>query len=129
LKNSHETSDNAILRLRPEPISRDLFNYLWSICEHAEIADIEREAKRAVEALPREIAAEEPESFEDHRGELERLRILVRYDSRTREAESEGRFNLLGVKNCCNGVDGYVNSFSSIPFKLKRRVACKPVTL
>jgi site-specific DNA recombinase len=81
----------------------------------AEIAAIEQEAKRAevfqmpakraVEALAREIAAEEPESFEDRRGVLERLQILVRYDSRTREAEIEGRFNLPGMKNCRNGVN------------------------
>ena len=80
----------------------------------AEIATIEQEvkraevfqmpAKRAVEALAREIAAEEPESFEDRRSVLERLQILVRYDSRTREAEIEGRFELPGQKNPRNGV-------------------------
>jgi site-specific DNA recombinase len=80
----------------------------------AEIATIEQEAKRAevfqmpakraIEALAREIAAEEPESFEDRCGVLERLQILVRYDSRTREAEIEGRFTLPGQKNCRNCV-------------------------
>jgi hypothetical protein len=56
------------------------------------------------QTLRREIAAEEPESFEDRRGVLERLQILVRYDSRTREAEIEGRFELPGQKNPRNGI-------------------------
>ena len=44
-------------------------------------------ARRAIEALAREIAAEEPESFEDRRGVLERLQILVRL----RFADPRGR--------------------------------------
>jgi site-specific DNA recombinase len=82
----------------------------------AEIAAIEQEAKRAevfqmpakraVDVLAREIKAGEPKTFEDRRGVLQRLQILVRYDSRTREAVIEGRFTLPGQKNCRSGVDG-----------------------
>jgi site-specific DNA recombinase len=70
-------------------------------------------AKRAIEALAREIAAGEPESFEDRREALARLQIAVRYDSRSREAEIEGRFELPTKKNWHSGIDGDLQAHAS----------------
>jgi hypothetical protein len=61
-------------------------------------------AKRAVYALARAFRESEPKTFEGRRKLLEGLSIAARYDSRTKEAEIEGRFQLPGQKNWRNGV-------------------------